>query len=73
MANILAGTLVELARDFAPVRPGGQLVMAGILEEQVHEVRAGFAARLDTVVMRRARWMERADRHAFRHPPRAQP
>jgi ribosomal protein L11 methyltransferase len=44
LANILAGTLVELApRLCALLRPGGQLVLAGILKQQVHEVRAGFA------------------------------
>jgi ribosomal protein L11 methyltransferase len=51
MANILAGTLVELApqlRDF--LKPGGQLVLAGILKQQVHEVRAGFQRWLDLAV-----------------------
>ena len=44
LANILAGTLVELAPQLcALLRPGGQLVLAGILKQQVHEVRAGFA------------------------------
>lgn len=45
MANILAGTLVELAPQLcAHLAPGGQIVLAGILRQQVHEVRAGFAA-----------------------------
>jgi len=44
VANILAGTLIELAPQLvARLRPGGQLVLAGILRQQVHEVRAGFA------------------------------
>ncbi|HMA11664.1 MAG TPA: 50S ribosomal protein L11 methyltransferase [Steroidobacteraceae bacterium] len=44
LANILAGTLVQLAPQLcALLRPGGQLVLAGILKQQVHEVRAGFA------------------------------
>jgi ribosomal protein L11 methyltransferase len=44
VANILAGTLVELApRLCGHLRPGGQLILAGILKQQVHEVRAGFA------------------------------
>jgi ribosomal protein L11 methyltransferase len=48
MANILAGTLIELAPQLCGyLQPGGQLILAGILKQQVHEVRAGFA-----------RWME---------------
>lgn len=44
LANILAGTLVELAPQLcAPLAEGGLLVLAGILRQQVHEVRAGFA------------------------------
>jgi ribosomal protein L11 methyltransferase len=51
LANILAGTLIELApRLVALLRPGGQLVLAGILKQQVHEVRAGFARWLDLAV-----------------------
>jgi ribosomal protein L11 methyltransferase len=51
LANILAGTLVELAPQLcALVRPGGQLVLAGILKQQVHEVRAGFAQWIDLAV-----------------------
>ncbi len=39
LANILAGPLVELApRLSAALRPGGQLVLSGILEEQAKEV-----------------------------------
>jgi ribosomal protein L11 methyltransferase len=44
MANILAGTLIELAPQLCGrLSPGGQLVLAGILKQQVHEVLAGFA------------------------------
>lgn len=44
IANILAGTLVELAPVLCGrLAPGGQLILAGILKQQVHEVRAGFA------------------------------
>lgn len=44
LANILAGTLIELAPGLARlVRPGGQLVLAGILDEQAGEVREAFA------------------------------
>ena len=39
LANILAGPLVELApRLGAALRPGGQLVLSGILQEQAKEV-----------------------------------
>jgi ribosomal protein L11 methyltransferase len=51
IANILAGTLVELAPQLcARLAPGGRLVLAGILRQQVHEVRAGFAPWLDLAV-----------------------
>jgi ribosomal protein L11 methyltransferase len=44
LANILAGTLIDLAPALSGlVRPGGQLVLAGILNEQAEEVRAAFA------------------------------
>lgn len=44
LANILAGTLIELAPALcALLRPGGSLVLAGILRQQVHEVRAAYA------------------------------
>ncbi len=45
IANILAGILQRLADALvASVRPGGRLVMAGILEEQAGPVSAAFAA-----------------------------
>jgi ribosomal protein L11 methyltransferase len=48
IANILAGTLVELAPQLCGhLQPGGQLVLAGILKQQVHEVRAGFSRFID--------------------------
>lgn len=51
VANILAGTLVELApKLYAHLAPGGWMVLAGILKQQVHEVRAGFAPLLDLAV-----------------------
>jgi ribosomal protein L11 methyltransferase len=51
MANILAGTLVELAPQLQSfLKPGGQLVLAGILKQQVHEVRAGFQSWLELAV-----------------------
>lgn len=46
LANILAGTLIELAPVLgALVRPGGALVLAGILEAQAAAVAAAYADR----------------------------
>jgi ribosomal protein L11 methyltransferase len=43
IANILAGTLIELAQSLiARVRPGGHLVLSGILRQQAHEVLAAY-------------------------------
>lgn len=43
IANILAGPLIELAGDFADVvRPGGHLLLAGLLESQEPAVRAAY-------------------------------
>jgi len=43
LANILAGTLCELAASFAQrVRPGGRCVLAGILADQAPGVAAAF-------------------------------
>jgi ribosomal protein L11 methyltransferase len=43
-ANILAGPLVELAATFAAlVRPGGRIVLSGILEPQAARVAAAYA------------------------------
>lgn len=39
IANILANPLIQLAKEFAAfVKPKGQLVLSGILEEQSHDV-----------------------------------
>ena len=63
MANILAGTLVELAPQLCGyLQPGGQLILAGILKQQVHEVRAGFAPLDGSQGVCRARRLERAQR-----------
>lgn len=44
LANILAGPLVMLAPKLAAVtRPGGHIVLAGLLERQAEEVRAAYA------------------------------
>ncbi|MEO6187173.1 MAG: 50S ribosomal protein L11 methyltransferase, partial [Steroidobacteraceae bacterium] len=58
VANILAGTLVQLAPQLCGyLPPGGQLVLAGILKQQVHEVRAGFAHWIElTVFAERDGW-----------------
>ena len=46
LANILAGTLVELAPQLQPrVIPGGQLLLSGILLEQAQEVAAVYRER----------------------------
>jgi ribosomal protein L11 methyltransferase len=58
IANILAGPLVELAGDFADaVRPGGSLLLAGLLTTQEPAVRAAYR----TAGFRLARRMERGD------------
>ncbi len=44
LANILAGTLIVLREDItALVRPGGELVLSGILAEQAQAVRDAYA------------------------------
>lgn len=44
LANILSNTLIQLAGTLtALVKPGGSLVLSGILREQVEEVRNAFA------------------------------
>jgi len=43
IANILAGPLVELAADFGDaMAPGGQLLLAGLLESQEERVRRSY-------------------------------
>ena len=50
LANILAGPLCALARRFAAlVRPGGQVVLAGLMAHQVAEVTAAYSACFDVV------------------------
>lgn len=44
IANILAAPLIELAPRFAAlIKPGGELVLSGILAGQANEVRAAYA------------------------------
>ncbi|MBI1422046.1 MAG: 50S ribosomal protein L11 methyltransferase [Gammaproteobacteria bacterium] len=48
LANILAGPLISLAPRFAEiVRPGGNIVLSGILAEQADSVRHAYAAWFD--------------------------
>lgn len=55
MANILAGPLVELARDFAGmVNPGGQILLSGILNSQLKDIQLAYQTyfRLDPAISR---------------------
>jgi ribosomal protein L11 methyltransferase len=48
LANILAGPLCALAHDFASlVRPGGEVVLAGLLEREVAEVTGAYVTWFD--------------------------
>ena len=54
LANIIARILIELAEALVrATRPGGHLVLAGIIESREHEVREAFAAQGATLVTRR--------------------
>lgn len=45
VANILAGTLIELAAEIAQrVKPGGHVALSGILPDQAEEVRRRYAS-----------------------------
>lgn len=45
IANILAGPLIEMAGDFAPlVAPSGRLVLAGLLNTQAEDVIAAYSS-----------------------------
>ncbi len=53
LANILSGPLCELAGRLAGlVRPGGRLLLSGLLESQAMEVRAAYAPHLQLRVWR---------------------
>lgn len=57
VANILAGTLIELARPIGDyVKPKGSLALSGILSEQVHEVDAHYRDRFDLHARNRDGW-----------------
>lgn len=59
LANILAAPLRELAPRFVTlVKPGGRIVLSGILENQQDEVRAAYVAHFRiTRVARRQEWL----------------
>jgi ribosomal protein L11 methyltransferase len=49
LANILSGPLCELAPTFATlVRPGGEVILSGLMEHQAAEVTAAYDAWFDT-------------------------
>jgi ribosomal protein L11 methyltransferase len=49
LANILSGPLCALAEGFAArVRPGGQVILSGLMEHQAAEVTAAYDAWFDT-------------------------
>ncbi|WP_295454738.1 50S ribosomal protein L11 methyltransferase [uncultured Thiodictyon sp.] len=53
LANILAGPLVELAtRLLAALAPGGQLVLSGVLAEQVSTVSAAYERQVELAPVR---------------------
>jgi ribosomal protein L11 methyltransferase len=48
LANILSGTLCALAADFAALlRPGGQVVLSGLMEHEAADVTDAYAACFD--------------------------
>jgi ribosomal protein L11 methyltransferase len=50
LANILSGPLCALAADFAALlRPGGQVVLSGLMEHEVADVTDAYAAWFDVV------------------------
>ena len=52
LANILAGPLIELAPVLlASLRPGGSLVLSGILEEQAEEVAEAYRKHFDQLTV----------------------
>ena len=59
MANILANPLIDLAEDFARrVRPGGRIILTGILAEQAEAVMAAYQKAFDFAVpVHEAEWV----------------
>ncbi len=57
VANILAGTLVELAPELARrVKPNGRLALSGVLTDQVAEVRGCYASHFALQVQEEDGW-----------------
>jgi ribosomal protein L11 methyltransferase len=67
LANILSGPLCELAERFAAlVRPGGQVILCGLMEHQETDVTAAYNAWFDTTrITVRDGWVAL---RAVRHP-----
>jgi ribosomal protein L11 methyltransferase len=58
LANILAGALIELApRLIAHTRPGGALVLSGLLTEQAGMVRPHYCPPFDLAMRERGGWI----------------
>ena len=59
IANILANPLIELAPVLAGlVKPGGKIVLSGLLAEQAPSIQARYAAWFsDFTVARQAEWV----------------
>lgn len=59
MANILAGPLVELSQDLLNIlRPGGKLVLSGILEEQASQLVEAYRAGMQKInITQRDGWV----------------
>jgi len=52
LANILAGPLIDLSADLLQaLRPGGSLVLSGVLEEQAHEVIEAYRPYTDSLLL----------------------
>jgi ribosomal protein L11 methyltransferase len=64
LANILSGTLIELAPMLGSLaRPGGWLVLAGILRHQADPVRSAYADRFPALEgVYQAEWVRLAGR-----------
>jgi ribosomal protein L11 methyltransferase len=57
LANILAQPLIQLATDLtALVKPGGHLILSGMLENQVEEVSHHYRAAFDLTAQTRDHW-----------------
>lgn len=59
LANILAGPLADLSEELCQfLKPGSQLIMAGLLESQVEDLIAAYATRLELAALsQREEWV----------------